>query len=499
MPKYKIDEGSVHHRFLASRAPIQLFGGGFGNGKTAAICVKCIQLALGYPGSNGLIGRATYAKLNDTIRKEFFKWLDPKLVAKMPTTTDNTCTLVNGTTINFRYVAQRGKKTFDSQSTSNLLSATFDWAAIDQIEDPEIQYKDFLDVLGRMRGTTPYKGSDPTMPYIGPGFLMLATNPTGNWVYSKLVKPIHEFLATGHVSEDLLYDREHYEETFEHKPIIDLFEAPTDANAKNLPPEFIKKLKNTYKGQMYDRFFLGKWASFEGLVYPEFDRATHMQPAHKLHAILADRWRERNKYEALEGFDFGIGVPSCYLLGFVDDFGRVIIIDGFYEGGLTEGSLYERIRTIREKWDAFLRYRDPIWADPAIFKRTQVKGEEVTTLANLLEDRGLYIKPGQNSIESGIMKVTGYLAMMENNNLFDSTMHGPSLIISDELTWVADEFLGYFWKTNAMGDRIDQPVDRNDHAMDTIKLMLSRIPDATVLNYAKPMPTPEMFKWHEMR
>jgi len=53
--KYKIDAGSVHERFLNSRAPIQLFGGGFGNGKTAALCIKCISLAIDYPGSNGLI------------------------------------------------------------------------------------------------------------------------------------------------------------------------------------------------------------------------------------------------------------------------------------------------------------------------------------------------------------------------------------------------------------------------------------------------------------
>src|SRR5687768_17181463 len=136
--KYRIDEGSVHDRFRTSRAPIQLFGGGYGNGKTAALCIKCINLALGYPGSNGLIGRATYAKLNDTIKKEFFKWLPPQYIARMPTTTDNTLIMTNGTTVNFRYISQRGKKSFDNSSTSNLLSATFDWAAIDQIEDPEI-------------------------------------------------------------------------------------------------------------------------------------------------------------------------------------------------------------------------------------------------------------------------------------------------------------------------------------------------------------------------
>ena len=495
--KYRIDEGSVHDRFRNSRASIQLFGGGYGNGKTAALCIKCITLAMGYPGSNGLIGRATYAKLNGTIKKEFFKWLPPNMIARMPTTTDNTLIMTNGSTVNFRYISQRGKKSFDSSSTSNLLSATFDWAAIDQIEDPEITYKDFLDVLGRMRGSTPYKGSDPTMPYIGPGFLMLATNPTGNWVYTKLVKPIHEFMATGHVSPDLIYDQDLFEETFTVKPLIDLFEAPTSANEKNLPPEFLKKLKNTYKGQMYDRYFMGKWASFEGLVYPEFDRSSHMLPHTRIMAILQDRWRERSKFEAVEGFDFGIGAPSCYVLAFTDDYGRLFIVDGFYEPGLTDKKIYEKITEIRQKYEAYITYREPIWADPAIFKRTQITGETITTLGTLLEDRGLYIKPGQNAIESGIIKVTGYLAMQPDNHLYELDMAGPNLYVSDNLAFIADEFLGYFWQVNTSGERIDTPTDRNDHAMDAIKFMLSRQPDATELVYNQPIPTPEMLKWHE--
>lgn len=493
MPKYKIDEGSFHDQALKCRYPIQLLGGGYGNGKTALACIKAIQLALGYPGSNGLIGRATYAKLNDTIRKEFFKWLPAKFIKKMPTTTDNTLYLTNGTIINFRYISQRGKKNFDGSTTSNLLSATYDWVVVDQVEDPEIEYKDFLDLMGRLRGTTPYKGSDPTMPFVGPGWMILCTNPTGNWVYSRLVKPIKEFEATGRVADDLIYDKE------TNTPMIKLFEAPTSANEKNLTPEFIKKLKNTYKGQMFERYFMGKWAAFEGLVYPDFDRDTHMVAHGRLMSILSYRFKERNKYEAIEGFDHGLGVPSCYLLGFVDDYGRVIILDGFYDPGLTDKQIINKIVEIREKYDGYLRFREPIYADPAIFKKTQVRGEEVTTVANLLEAGGLWLVPGQNAITSGILKVTSYLAMQEFNGLLVPEANGPNLLFSDNCQFIADEFLGYFWKKNPMGDQVDEPIDRNDHAMDTIKFMLSRVPDATELNYIKPPVTPEMLKWHEAR
>jgi hypothetical protein len=133
MPKYRLTPGSIQYGFNMSRKKIQLFGGGFGNGKSAASCIKALQMAIDYPGSNGLIARETYVKLNDTIRKEFLKWCPPGMIARMPTTTDNTLILKNGSIINFRYISQRGKKTTDGNTTSKLLSATYDWIVVDQI------------------------------------------------------------------------------------------------------------------------------------------------------------------------------------------------------------------------------------------------------------------------------------------------------------------------------------------------------------------------------
>ncbi len=192
MAKYKMIRDSVQYLFNMSRKKVQIMAGGFGNGKSAAACVKAIGLAMDYPGSNGLVARESYVKLNDTVRKEFYKWIPHDAVARWPTTTDNTMILKNGSTINFRYIAQRGKKSSDGQSTSNLLSATYDWVVVDQIEDPQIMHKDFLDLLGRLRGSTPYKGTDPTMPMSGPRWLILTANPSANWVYSKLIKPLHQ-------------------------------------------------------------------------------------------------------------------------------------------------------------------------------------------------------------------------------------------------------------------------------------------------------------------
>src|SRR5690349_16160348 len=107
MPTYRITPDGLHDKFMKLRTKIQMLGGGFGNGKTAAACVKAIQLSQDYPGSNGLIARETYPKLNDTIRKEFLKWCPKSLIQRMPTKDDNTLIFKNGSIVNFRYLQQR--------------------------------------------------------------------------------------------------------------------------------------------------------------------------------------------------------------------------------------------------------------------------------------------------------------------------------------------------------------------------------------------------------
>lgn len=493
MPTYKIIEGSMHHQFSLSRKKVQVLGGGFGNGKTAAVCVKAIQLAQGYPGSNGLIARENYVKLNDTIRKEFYKWCPANSVARWPTTNDNTLIFKNGSTVNFRYISQRGKKTIDGNTTSNLLSATFDWAVVDQIEDPEIQYKDFLDIMGRMRGSTPYKGNDPTMPLTGPRYVLLTANPSANWVYQKLIKPYHQYLATGVVTEDLLVDPDTLE------PIMDLFEGSTYENAHNLDEDFIKGLEASYKGQMRDRFLMGKWAAYEGLVYPEFGLDTHTVSKEEIERILLRSTKSKVRFSGIEGFDLGITQPSCYLCGFVDEEGHVFIVDGFYEPGLSTDQIKAMIREKRSEWAWAIDFdEEPLWADPAIFKKTQVKGQTTTTVAKLLmEDGDIWIKPGQNDIKNGIMKVAGYLAIRPNFHYNDPTAPAPGMFFRNDLQFIFDEFTAYFWKTDQGGDRIDEPRDKNDHAMDTLKYLLSRAPDPSTLVFRRPFLTPEYLKWQE--
>ncbi len=484
MATYKVKPGGMHEKFLASRNKVQIIGGGFGNGKTAASCVKGLRLAKDYPGSNGIIAMATYAQLNDTIREEFYKWIPKTWVKRWPTIANNTLEMTNGSKINFRYLKQKGKQQADGQTSSNLLSATYDWAIVDQIENPEISHKDYLDLHGRLRGSTPYRGSDPTMPANGPRWMILTCNPAFNWVYHELIKPMELYKKTGHIDPKLAFD----EKT--NKPIIDLFEAPTYENEHNLEKDFITSLEAVYKGQFRDRYLGGEWGAFEGLVYPSFDRKFHLIKPAVIQKYLFYMKSIRSPVQAIQGFDFGLVSPSAYLFGFLTPQGVPVIADGYYRPSKDPSYDGNEINAIQSKYSPYVDLSPAIMADPAIFKKTIIaRGRAgATTIANILRDEyDLFLIPGQNDIKNGIAKVSSYLNVDNIPRVLGpiGDIEGPAIVFSEHLQFIADEFGSYFWKMGKNAERIDEPIDRNDHALDALKYMMSSLPMARELLYKK--------------
>lgn len=502
---YILKEGSLHEKYGLSRNKIQFFGGGYGNGKTSAMIIKVLQIAKDYPGCNILVARSTYPKLNDTIRKTFIDFCPPEWIDSFPMSknSENTCTLINGSKVNFRYISQR-KGTEDGGSTSNLLSATYDLICVDQIEDPEIIHKDFVDLLGRLRGDTVYRGSDPTMPRTGPRWFLVAANPTRNWVYKQVIEPYHHFLKTGNVRDNLLCLRD----TDTGKPLLDadgkvqllldVVEGSTYTNAHILSADFISTLESAYTGQMKDRFLKGEWAAYEGLVYPDFNSGTHIIRHDRLMLHLGDLIRRGVKLNWIEGYDHGLQSPSCYLLAAVDLHGNIFVVDGYYEKEAPIDWQATEIRRIRNTYLAKSKW---INADPSLFRRAAAGGKVVgATVAEMFfeQDRTLLMQRGNNDITNGIRKVRSYLAPQNyHKHPITGEPGAPYLFVSDRLGFLEDEFQSYYWRTDSSGQREDVPVDRNDHALDALKYMLSNSPDAATL---KPLPDTLpafMIEWQE--
>lgn len=520
MPEYRIVPDSPQDKFGALRTKVQVFGGGYGNGKTAASIVqKVLRVAKEYPGANILVARATYPKLNDTIRKEFIKWCPASWIKSFPLSknSDNTCKMVNGTEINFRYIAQQGKAASEGdggQTTSNLLSATYDLIVVDQLEDPEITEKDFDDLLGRLRGNARYIGTDPTMPLTGPRWFVVCVNPTRNWVYRRLIAPLKKYETSGLIDDNLLCLRHPAEidglpNPLADKPMLDangnpqlllsLVEGSTYTNKHNLGEDFIATLESSYRGQSRDRFLYGKWASYEGLVHPDFNEIDHNISRREMMDHFTMMVGMGVIPQFVEGYDFGITSPSCYLAAFTDRFKNVFVFDGFYapEQDMSIDMQQKEIWRIRNEVGC---EDEDILADPSVFRRTQIqKNSGSKTIAQIFKEGtyGVRMKAADNEILRGITKVNMYLAPSDRHRHPITQQHGaPHIFFATELQFVTNEFTSYYWKTGSDGKRIDEPVDKNDHAMNVVKYMLSKAPDLA-LRLPKPIDLAHLTRWRE--
>lgn len=500
--QYRLTRGSLHDKFLQSRSKIQFMGGGFGNGKTSAAVNKALIVAQNYPGANILIARATYPKLNDTIRKAVLdEWCPKDWIKRRPTKDDNTLVLKNDSVINFRYVSQRGKTSEDGTTSSNLLSANYDLVVVDQIEDPEIGYKDFTDLMGRLRGSARYVGTDPTMPATGPRWMILTANPSMNWVYSKLIKPMYDYRDKGLISEDLILDPN------TNTPMLELFEGSTYANELNLDADYIQGLEATYKGQQRERYLMGGWAAYEGLVYPSFDERIHVVDHDLLMSYLRERASilRRNFLRGLTprgGYDYGLASPACYLQGGIDpEHGIAYVFDGFYQKEYKLDEQSDHILAMQlEHRGVFSGNASrsftypPVYADPQIFKRSNDKG---STIAGIITANGIPLIRGGNSIHAGIAKVTELLA---EDEFLDHPITGksgcPRLIISSKLSWLISEFTSYYWKKNQFGHYTEEPTDKDDHALDALKYFLTDLPKVEELRAYRAERT-RIYQWRE--
>lgn len=480
---YKIVDGTQIARFHESRAKVRLIAGGFANGKTTAAVAETLRIAKDYPGATGLLARATYPKLNSTLRREFVKWCPVPWIKTFDKSKENTCVLQNGTTIDFRYIDQ--KVNADGEGTSNLLSANYDFIVVDQIDDVEITLDDFLQLLGRLRGAAQYEGEDDTMPLTGPRMIVLTCNPTLGWPYEHLVKPVHD-LRNGIFNSKLVCIRDPetnepvLDDNGQPQPLIDVFEAPTYENAQNLEPDYLRLLEATYTGKMRDRYILGKWVAFEGVVYDEFDSNLHVVPHNQLMEYIQHLRMQGFALTLTEGYDFGQTSPSVYLLSLGDNDGRVFIVDGFYEPNELVEDQAQTITELRNEHALDALTYNPahaVLADPSIFKGTHAqRGVVGKSVARMFQELNIRMAPGNNNILNGIVKVKTMLRpQLSVVNPFTGALGCPKLFVSSKLHWFATEMNTWRWKKNTSDVTVDKTVDTNNHALDALRYMLSKV------------------------
>ncbi len=384
--------------YLDMRREVMLHGPR-GSGKTRTMCLIAVRHAT-IPGNLVILGRKFGADLRQTTLRTLLQPAGATPAVLPPGTYD----------INWaaRQINVKGGGTIlwmGLDEESRLGSYEPGCIAIDEAR--EITEEDYLMILGGMRNA-----ADPNPQ------LVLATNPAGR--------------------AHFLYEKFQPERPEDRHPLRGCHFLPMTENT-TLSAQYVQTMGDM-PGNFRERFFLGKWGEFEGLVLANWDRGVHMveRPPEDM-AI----W--------FVGIDDGYTNPFCAVLCGEDSLGRYHVFAEVHGPRMLEQQKVDRVLAMLDKFGVQDKV-EAIYADPA-----------AAGIIGALRNVQLPMVRGNNDVLEGIGKVQTRLGI-------DSTLKSPMLTISPKCRQVIAEIEGYTWYKNSQNQNPrDEPVKQADHGPDAIR------------------------------
>lgn len=381
--KIQIELYGPQHDFVACEDRFTAFIGGVGSGKTYGGTVKAIG-QMQRP-TLGLVVAPTYPMLRDATLRTFTEITEPWM-------TDFHKAEMRAEMITGAEVLFRSADTPDRLRGPNLHWAWIDEGALCPDQTWEI-------VIGRLRAEG------------GAGPCWITTTPKGrNWVYDRQGQ-------------------------------LTVFRAATGDNPY-LDQAFIDSLQGAYSGLFARQELFGEFVAFEGLVYDEFDRGTHIK----------ENLKPFRRY--LVGVDEGYTNPSvASVIGFDHD-GRAHIVEEFYQRRVLQDVFVAVCAKIKDKYDPEAFYVDPSAAG----------------LIAAMQRQGLPVAEADNEVNDGIQRVKARFMVQGDGK--------PRLTVAPRCANHINEFESYMWAKDRSGREKDKPVKENDHAMDAIRYVFNGLAGA---------------------
>ena len=397
--------------FMECTDPELLYSGAFGAGKSFIGCEKGLFLSLKYPGNVGAIIRKNFADLKMTTMETFFRYVCPRQYISTYNKNDHKLTLTNGSVIYFIGLTAAKESEVGG---SKIGSLELGWAFVDEII--EIEEDEYIMLLGRMRvpGIPIYQVFGATNP-----------GPPSHWLYQRA------FI----------------------KKEMTVFQSSTLENVK-LPQAYIDRL-NKMTGRHRDRYVLGQWIGFEGLVYENFNIDKHIISPIEIPDYW-HRWRV---------IDFGYANP--------------FVCQWWAQPPKTSGQgQTTRPYYLYREW--YMSQRTVSDHAPIILRHS--KGESyLATYADWdAEDRATLAQEGikttraRKEINAGIQEVHDCIDADELFIFEDALIQVDTSLVTKSLpTCTIDEITSYSWpSTQAKRNPKEIPIDKDNHGMDTMRYLV---------------------------
>jgi PBSX family phage terminase large subunit len=212
-----------------------------------------------------------------------------------------------------------------------------------------------------------------------------------------------------------------------------------------LEQAYKERIRNSLSGLFYKRNYLGLWCLADGAIFDFFDRSIHVvdrPPA------AADYW--------IAAIDYGTVNPFCCLL--------VGINTGKYS------------QTGRRMWVEKEFYWDPKKKD-----RQKTNSEFADCVQEFLEPYGvknIYLDPSAQSFQLELQRRNMHVVHANNDvengiQILTSEMKAGNLYICSECVNTIREIETYVWDSKAAEKGYDEPLKKDDHAVDALRYAIA--------------------------
>lgn len=213
----------------------------------------------------------------------------------------------------------------------------------------------------------------------------------------------------------------------------DLFARTTNYLMNEFLDESDRKMFEDMKKNNPRRYWvagLGNWGTTDGLVYENFE----------VEEFSVGEIQSRYKVESVFGLDFGYtNDPSALFCGLVDvDNKQMYVFNEMYEKGLSNEKIHERIVSLGYS-------KEVITADSA-------EPKSIDRLKTLGVRRVKGAVKGKDSIMNGIDYIQDY-----------------KIVIHPKCVNFITEIETYTWAEDKQGNKVNKPVDDNNHLMDAMR------------------------------
>lgn len=432
-----------------SREEEVLVSGPAGTGKSRACLEKIFAMCLATPNSKALIVRKTLSSLADSALATWRKFV----VAEAMQT---------GTVVYYggsreeppQYRFKNGSKVVIGglDKADRIMSTEYDIVYVQ--EATEITLDDLEKIKTRLRNWT-----------ISFQQLLMDCNPAGDkhWLKLRCDNGVCKLIESRH----------------EDNPVLFL----DDGSMTDKGRKYIEGILDKLTGVRYKRLRLGLWVSSEGIIYEEFDPATHVLPW-EFDENTGERLPLPADWDRYWVIDFGYTNPfvwQCWAKDPEDD--TLYLYREIYHTGRTVEQHCQQIMDIvapestRRYWDHLNRIHRTIterkWIEP--MPTMVICDHDAEGRVTFEHKTGLGTKPAIKKVYEGINCVKERLTLDKEGYsrlylMADSLVERDQTLVDRLLpASTQEEFSSYIWKISADGRIQDEPVKKDDHGMDDVR------------------------------